>query len=51
MYISGFAAEAVGDHVMLDGGATYLEKPFTPEALARAVRSSLDAPGPSLPSA
>jgi two-component system cell cycle sensor histidine kinase/response regulator CckA len=51
LYISGFGAEAVGDHVLLDGGATYLEKPFTPGALARAVRSSLDAPRPSLPPA
>jgi PAS domain S-box-containing protein len=44
LYISGFAAEAVGDHVLLDGDATYLEKPFTPTALARAVRAVLDGP-------
>ena len=45
LYISGYAAEAVGNHDMLERGAHYLEKPFTPEALARAVRSGLDAPG------
>lgn len=38
LYISGFAAEAMGDHILLEGGANYLEKPFTPEALARAAR-------------
>jgi len=51
LYISGYAAEALGNHALLEEGANYLEKPFTPEALARAVRSCLDAPGPSVPPA
>ena len=45
LYISGYAAEAVGDHDFLAPGANYLDKPFTPDALARTVRAILDAPG------
>jgi PAS domain S-box-containing protein len=45
LYISGYAAEAVSNHDFLAQGANYLEKPFTPESLARAVRAILDAPG------
>ena len=46
LYISGYAAEAVGNHDLLEREANYLEKPFTPEALARIVRRILDGPGP-----
>jgi CheY-like chemotaxis protein len=45
LYISGYAAEAAGNHDLLERGTNYLEKPFTPEALARTVRAVLDAPG------
>jgi two-component system cell cycle sensor histidine kinase/response regulator CckA len=45
LYISGYAAEAVGNHDLLERGANYLEKPFTPEALVRLVRRILDGPG------
>ena len=44
LYISGYAAEAVGNHDFLAQGANFLEKPFTPNSLARAVRAVLDAP-------
>ncbi len=46
LYISGYAAEAVENHDFLSQGEHYLEKPFTPDALARIVRAILDAPGP-----
>ncbi len=46
LYVSGYAAEAVGNHDFLPRGEHYLEKPFTPDALARIVRAILDAPGP-----
>lgn len=48
LYISGYAAEAVGNHDLLERGANYLEKPFTTEALARIVRRILDGPGRGL---
>ncbi len=46
LYISGYAAEAVENHDFLPQGEHHLEKPFTPDALARIVRAILDAPGP-----
>ncbi|MEX2182993.1 MAG: ATP-binding protein [Chloroflexota bacterium] len=48
LYISGYAVEAVGNHDLLERDANYLEKPFTPEALARIVRRILDTPEPGL---
>ena len=45
LYISGYAAEALGNHDLFADGANYLEKPFTPDGLARAVRAVLDATG------
>ncbi|MFZ5853050.1 MAG: response regulator [Chloroflexota bacterium] len=45
LYISGYAAEAVFNHDVLAQSANYLEKPFTPDALARKVRAILDDPG------
>ena len=45
LYISGYAADAVGNHDFVARDANYLEKPFTPESFARAVRTILDAPG------
>lgn len=46
LYISGYPAEAVGNHDLLERGANYLEKPFTREALARIVRKIFDGPEP-----
>ena len=44
LYISGYPGGNVRDHA--DGGAGFLEKPFTPEILVSRVRDALDsAPG------
>jgi len=45
LYISGYSNGAISRRGILDAGAKLLEKPFTSEALARAVRAALDATG------
>ena len=37
-------AEAIVHHRVLEPGTEFIEKPFTPDALARKVREVLDAP-------
>ena len=49
LYMSGYTGQALGYHRPLEPGATLLEKPFTPDALARRVRDVLDAPGTASP--
>lgn len=44
LYMSGFTDHAVLDHRLLSQKAIFLQKPFTPETLARKVRDVLDAP-------
>jgi CheY-like chemotaxis protein len=44
LYMSGYADEAIVRHGVLVEGTPFLQKPFTPLALARKVRSVLDAP-------
>jgi two-component system cell cycle sensor histidine kinase/response regulator CckA len=39
--MSGYTDEAVVRHGLVAEGATFLEKPFTPEALARKVAETL----------
>jgi PAS domain S-box-containing protein len=41
LFMSGYADEAVLQHGVLESGARYLEKPLTPERLARKVREVL----------
>src|SRR5439155_26066924 len=47
LYMSGYADEAVVRHRALWEGTPFLQKPFTPPALARKVRDVLDAPPPA----
>ena len=42
LYMSGYPAETIVRHGVLKPGAAFLEKPFTPEALAKRVRAALD---------
>ena len=42
LYMSGYADEAVARHGVLDPGTAFMEKPFTPTALASKVREVLD---------
>jgi two-component system, cell cycle sensor histidine kinase and response regulator CckA len=46
LFMSGYTADAIGRHGVLEAGLALLHKPFTPDALARKVRELLDAPGP-----
>ena len=44
LYMSGYTDDSVVRHGILEGGVAYLQKPFSPEGLARRVREVLDAP-------
>lgn len=42
LYMSGYTDDVIGHHGVLDLRLGYLQKPFTPESLARKVREVLD---------
>ncbi len=44
LYLSGHADDSIVSHGVLEPGLAFLQKPFTPENLARRVRELLDAP-------
>ena len=44
LYVSGYPDETMASQGILEPGASFLQKPFTPETLARKVREVLDAP-------
>ena len=47
LFVSGYTDDAIIRHGMLEPGIAFLQKPFTPEALARKVRAVLDERLPS----
>jgi len=46
LFVSGYTGEAIREHGLLERSAAFLQKPFTPDALAQKVRDVLDMTGP-----
>jgi len=42
IYMSGYTDDAITRHGVLEPGVAYVQKPFSPDALARKVREKLD---------
>jgi two-component system cell cycle sensor histidine kinase/response regulator CckA len=43
LYMSGYTDDAIIRHNVLESGAAFLQKPFTPASLARKIREVLNA--------
>jgi len=44
LFVSGYPDDSPASAGVLEGGTAFLQKPFTPDTLARKVRAVLDAP-------
>jgi FixJ family two-component response regulator len=44
LFVSGYTDDAIIRHGTLEPGIAFLQKPFSPESLARKVRGVLDSP-------
>jgi PAS domain S-box-containing protein len=44
LYVSGYTSDALAQRNMVEPGTAFLQKPFTPDTLARHVRAVLDIP-------
>jgi two-component system cell cycle sensor histidine kinase/response regulator CckA len=42
IYMSGYTDDAIAHHGVLESGLNYIEKPFTPDELARKTREVID---------
>jgi nitrogen-specific signal transduction histidine kinase/ActR/RegA family two-component response regulator len=50
LYMSGYTDGSIVNHGALDVGTAFIQKPFTPEALAQKLREVLDSSATSVPS-